>query len=65
MEKSDYSVFLESKKKTFKEYGFEIKESLLSSFLFPFQKYCVRIALLKGCFALFEDCGLGKSLQQL
>lgn len=62
---TNYNSFLETKRKTFIESGFKINESKLSKFLFPFQKYCVQVALSKGCFALFEDCGLGKSLQQL
>ena len=38
---------------------------MLNEQLFDFQKYCVETALRKGKFALFEDCGLGKSIQQL
>lgn len=60
-----YKEFLESKKKTFIESGFEIDENILNSNLFDFQKYAVKIALLKGKFALFFDCGLGKTLMQL
>ncbi len=33
--------------------------------LFGFQRDCVRWALRRGRAALFEDCGLGKTLQQL
>lgn len=33
--------------------------------LFDFQSYLVEWALLKGRSALFEDCGLGKTIQQL
>lgn len=33
--------------------------------LYPFQQYCVIQALKAGRFALFEDCGLGKTRQQL
>lgn len=33
--------------------------------LFDWQQYVVRIALKAGKFALFEDCGLGKSGQQV
>ena len=62
---NDYKKFLESKKKTFISSGFEINESELNSKLKDFQKYCVKIALKKGRFALFEDCGLGKTFQQL
>jgi hypothetical protein len=33
--------------------------------LFPFQKYMVEWALKTGRSAMFEDCGLGKTIQQL
>lgn len=59
----EYDKFLESKKKSFVESGFE--PGILNGNLFDFQEYIVRIALKKGRFALFEDCGLGKTLQQL
>lgn len=61
----EYIEFLETKKKTFISSGFEIDESELNSNLFDFQKYIVKTALLKGRFAIFADCGLGKTLMQL
>lgn len=61
----DYKEFLETKRKTFIESGFEISESELNKNLFDFQKYVVKIALQKGKFAIFADCGLGKTLMQL
>jgi DNA modification methylase len=61
----EYKDFLETKKKTFIESGFEINESELNESLFDFQKYTVATALKKGRFALFFDCGLGKTLMQL
>jgi superfamily II DNA or RNA helicase len=60
-----YEDFLESKKKTFLESGFEIDESKLNKNLFDFQKFAIKTALRKGRFALFFDCGLGKTLMQL
>lgn len=60
-----YNDFLETKRKTFTESGFEVNDSDLNKNLFDFQKYAVKIALSKGRFALFEDCGLGKTLQSL
>lgn len=60
-----YSDFLKTKKKEFISSGFDIKDEELNPKLKDFQKYCVRIALKKGRFALFEDCGLGKTFQQL
>ena len=60
-----YKEFLETKESKFISSGFDIKESELNDMLFDFQKYAVKIALQKGRFALFEDCGLGKTAQQL
>lgn len=61
----EYKEFLENKKKSFIESGFEINESELNTNLFDFQKYAVITSLRKGKFALFFDCGLGKTLMQL
>ena len=61
----DYKDFLEAKRKYHIESGFDIEESELSDHLFDFQKYGVRWALKIGKAALLEDCGLGKTLQQL
>ena len=64
-ELNKYMEFLEKKKQTRVESGFNVEEKDLNPALFPFQKYCVRRALAAGKFALFEDCGLGKTIQQL
>lgn len=61
----DYQEFLKTKEKTFISSGFQVNEEELNPMLFPFQKYAVKVALEKGRFALFEDCGLGKTAQQL
>ena len=61
----DYKAFLKTKEKNFISSGFEINEKDLNENLFDFQKQIVKIALSKGRFALFEDCGLGKTIQQL
>lgn len=61
----EYLKFLETKKTAIIHSGFDVTESGLSNNLFPFQKYCVKRALSAGRFALFEDCGLGKTIQQL
>ena len=61
----EYNKFLETKKKTFISSGFDIDEKKLNKNLFDFQKYAVKTALIKGRFALFFDCGLGKTLMQL
>ncbi|RYZ34448.1 MAG: DNA methylase, partial [Sphingobacteriales bacterium] len=58
-----YEEILEMKKPKTSEVGFEVKHEW--PHLYPFQKYCVRTALKKGRFALFEGCGDGKTRQQL
>jgi len=60
-----YDEFLKEKQKTFISSGFELDENDLNSNLFEFQKYIVKTALMKGRFAIFADCGLGKTLMQL
>lgn len=62
---NEYLEFLEQKKTQRVESGFAVEDSDLNPALFPFQKYCVKRALAVGKFALFEDCGLGKTIQQL
>ena len=61
----DYKKFIESKIKTNKDYGFDINDSILNNKLFNFQKHIVKIALKKGRYAIFADCGLGKTAMQL
>lgn len=61
----NYSEFLESKKKHHKLSGFDIDESELNTHLFDFQKYIVINALKAGKYAIFADCGLGKTIMQL
>lgn len=62
---NEYHEFLNTKKTQKIESGFEVQEPELNPMLFDFQKYCVKRALASGKFALFEDCGLGKTIQQL
>ena len=63
--RNEYNEFLERKAKEIVSSGFDIEESKLNPLLKDFQKFCIQIALKKGRFALFEDCGLGKTFQQL
>lgn len=62
---TSYDSFLESKKIKHHDAGFEVNESELNSNLFDFQKHIVKTALKKGKYAIFADCGLGKTLMQL
>ena len=58
-----YDQFLESKVKSIENSGFECKN--LNSMLFDFQEYIVKTALKNGRYAIFADCGLGKTAMQL
>ena len=58
-----YADFLASKEKRFEPVGFECGD--LNAMLFQWQADIVRWALKRGRAALFEDCGLGKTAQQL
>ena len=60
-----YKEFIKTKQKEHNSCGFDIDESALNNNLFDFQKHIVKIALKKGRFAIFADCGLGKTLMQL
>ncbi|HHV41337.1 MAG TPA: DEAD/DEAH box helicase [Clostridiaceae bacterium] len=60
-----YSDFLESKSFTLKHRGISVADSEINPILYPFQRDIVRWSLRKGRSALFEDCGLGKTFQQL
>ena len=64
-ELQEYNAFLEKKKQSRIESGFSVEDKDLNPLLFDFQKYCVKRALEAGKFAMFEDCGLGKTVQQL
>jgi len=61
----NYQEFLQTKTLLSKESGFDLEEDLLNKNLKPFQKFCVKTALKRGKSALFEGCGLGKTIQQL
>jgi DNA modification methylase len=61
----DYNEFLMSKQKTLAHSGFEVDEKHLNSNLFDFQRFIVKRALKAGKYAIFADCGLGKTLMQL
>ena len=65
MKKDSYLDFLETKKKARTYSGFEVADNDLNPLLFDFQKFCVKKALKSGKYALFEDCGLGKTFEQL
>ena len=59
----DYQEFIQAKTQSTSDGGFA--PLWLPDFLFDFQKSLVDLALRRGRLALFEDCGLGKTVQQL
>jgi len=61
----EYIDFLKKKQKANIFSGLNVDKSQLNGNLFEWQSAVVEWALKKGRAGLFEDCGLGKSLQQL
>lgn len=61
----EYNEFLKKKIIQHQPVGFDVSLDELNPMLFDWQKVLVRWALYKGRAALFEDCGLGKTPQQL
>jgi DNA modification methylase len=61
----DYDAFLESKRIVSSSVGFDVDHADIHPLLFPFQRDIVRWAVRRGRAAIFADCGLGKTLQQL
>ena len=59
----EYDDFIKSKHIQSKTTGFDC--NAFPDAMFPFQKAAVNFACRVGKAALFEDCGLGKTLQQL
>jgi hypothetical protein len=60
-----YQELLKTKQTKTNQSGFHVELSDLNDMLFPFQKFCVQTALAAGRYAFFQDCGLGKTFQQL
>ena len=60
-----YEQFIESKIKAVRVSGFDVEDSQLNKHLFDFQRFIVKRALKCGKYAIFADCGLGKTLMQL
>lgn len=59
----NYTEFLSRKLKSAQTSGFEVAD--INPILFPFQQHIVKKALLHGRFAIFSECGTGKTLMQL
>ena len=58
----NYEQYVDTKRIEVKPSGFD--PGVLNPVLFPFQRDVTRWAVRRGKAALFEDCGLGKSLQE-
>lgn len=61
----EYIEFLKTKEIVTKASGFDIELDALNPNEFEWQKAVTKWALKKGKACLFEDCGLGKTIQQL
>jgi superfamily II DNA or RNA helicase len=61
----EYTDFLYSKLKTVPTDGIDVAPEGIHPMLYPFQRDIVSWALKLGKAALFEECGLGKTLQQI
>jgi len=59
----EYEEFLIRKKRSHLNNGVYV--DFIHPLLKGFQKFSLHVALKKGRFALFEDCGLGKTFQEL
>lgn len=62
---TSYQQFLAGKATSCAASGFEANPRLLNEHLFDFQRHIVARALRAGRYAVFADCGLGKTLMQL
>ena len=63
MKHLNYDEFIQSKSRLLSESGFEPRP--FTAPLFPWQEHVIGWAIRQGRAALFEDCGLGKTIQQL
>ena len=61
----NYAEFLNTKREKVNPCGFAVDPSAMTPALFDWQREIVAWALKRGRAALFEDCGLGKTAQQL
>lgn len=61
---SAYQDFLKSKRPVTQKTGFNVEPEAINPALFHYQRDCVRWALQLGKAALFEERGLGKTIQE-
>lgn len=60
-----YKEFLSTKTKKVIQSGFNVSNEIMTNAMFPFQKFIVSRAIKAGKYAIFADCGLGKTLMEL
>ena len=61
----EYQEFIRSKQRSIEPMGFEVDKDRLNPMLHDWQRSTVHWSLRRGRAALFEECGLGKTPQQL
>ena len=61
----NYRALVAGKMRRAQADGFDVAESRINPMLFDWQRHIVRWALRQGRAALFEECGLGKTFQQI
>jgi len=62
---TDYAEFLKTKQITSEPSGFTVSDDVINPVLFDWQKMIVKWGIRRGKACFFEDCGLGKTFQQL
>ncbi len=62
---TDYAEFLASKRIVADAVGVDVPSQDISGILWDFQRDTVRWALRRGRAAIFQDCGLGKTIEQI
>lgn len=62
---NSYQEFINRKIKSSLQSGFEVPDDQINKVLFPFQRFIVQRALKHGRFAIFSECGTGKTFMQL
>ena len=65
MNNTTYDEFISQKKKELQAVGFDIKPDEVNPMLYEFQKEILKRAVKVGRYAIFADCGLGKTPTQL
>lgn len=65
MKKENYEEFLKKKVIKKSDAGFDIEKNQINDICFDFQKDIIDLAVKKGNFAIFAECGLGKTILQL